>query len=70
MEVTLVVEDASKAEEVEEEEEISEPEEGKSQIFLIESLQGTLSLTSLCRFPRRPDASNEDWCRAEEAETG
>lgn len=31
MEVTLVVEDASKAEQVEEEEEISEPEEGKSQ---------------------------------------
>jgi translocation protein SEC63 len=33
MEVTLVVEDASKAEEVEEEEEISEPEEGKLMPF-------------------------------------
>lgn len=30
MEVTLVVEDASKAEEVDEEDEISEPDEGKS----------------------------------------
>jgi translocation protein SEC63 len=34
MEVTLVVEDASKAEEVEEEGEISEPDEGMSQLFV------------------------------------
>lgn len=56
MEVTLVVEDASKAEEVEEEDEISEPDEGKSPLCSATALSEDGITDDVCRHHCRPNA--------------
>lgn len=67
MEVTLVVEDASKAEEVEEEDEISEPDEGELDKHSITNENMT---DSICRYNCRTNAKPQDrHCAAEVEET-
>ena len=71
MEVTLVVEDASKAEEVDEEEEISEPDEGMSRqaqhkdphpltVTSVESLAGQMRSLKTGAAPKKRKPANDD----------
>lgn len=63
MEITLHIEDLAKAATLDEEDEISEPDEGK---FLFFRLSVTLPTNSLSRLHRRPDARAQDRSTPEE----
>jgi translocation protein SEC63 len=63
MEITLHIDDPAKAATVDEEDEISEPDEGK---FLYFRLSVTLPPNSFSRLHRRPDARAQDWSAPKE----